>query len=76
MLVLALSGIAYINRDALLPGEGAPTDPMEAAFHECMAERTAQIDALLEDGVLSPERAETSKQRLAPVCRAQVENAQ
>lgn len=76
VLLAAVGGIVYINREVLFPGlVEEEISPQDAAFAACMAARTAQIDQLVADGMMDAARAANAKERLAPVCQAQVDAA-
>ncbi|WP_282608043.1 hypothetical protein [Pelagibius sp. Alg239-R121] len=59
----------YINRQDFLPGS-APVSPAETAYLACVSERHGQVDAMIEDGVVTEAQAATFKGRAEALCRA------
>lgn len=61
--------LAWIHRDDLLPPEAAVAadDPVA----KCLAERSADIDKMRQDGVVDPDRAKLFKSRAEALCQAQ-----
>ncbi|MSP87523.1 MAG: hypothetical protein EXQ92_01735 [Alphaproteobacteria bacterium] len=66
----ALSGLAYIHRDDLIPGskvEAAAADPVQ----QCMVKRAADIDGMAKEGTINQSQAELFKSRALALCQAQ-----
>ncbi len=71
---LSVAALVYIHRDDLWPQPA--TEPETTAadpLARCIAERRAQVDDMVAEGVIGPERAELFKSRAEGLCRAQVE---
>ena len=61
--------LAFIHRDDLLPTDpAAATDPVAL----CLAERAAEIDRMVADGVVDADRAVLFKSRAEALCQATV----
>ena len=64
--------LVYIHRDDLFPPEagsaGAATDPVML----CVAERSADIDAMVSDGTIDEARAALFKSRAEALCQSTV----
>ncbi len=69
---VAALALGYIHRDDLFPGEagsaGAAADPVML----CVAERSADIDAMLADGTIDEARAALFKSRAEALCQSTV----
>jgi hypothetical protein len=59
--------LAWLERARLFPSEVAAQadDPVQV----CLAERAAQIDGMLAEGVIAPPQAEQFKARAAAMCQ-------
>ncbi|NNG03069.1 MAG: hypothetical protein HKM95_03090 [Inquilinus sp.] len=68
--VLCAVALAYIHRDDLLGSDEATAanDPVAA----CLAERAADIDRMVADGVVDTDRATLFKSRAEALCQATV----
>ena len=70
MVFLACAGaLAWLHRADLWPGaasESVADDP----FARCFAERAAEIDQMLAEGVIAEPQAELFKTRAEAMCRA------
>ena len=67
-----VAALGYIERERLWPipaDERAADDP----FGRCFAERAAQIDRMLDEGVIEPAQAELFKTRAEAMCRAEAQ---
>ena len=70
LLCVCAGALAYIHREDLFPPEAtapAGDDPVA----QCIAQRAADIDGMVADGVIDPGRADLFKTRAASVCEAQ-----
>lgn len=64
--------IGYLNRDVVLPGSAeAPVAAANPALAACLARRFADIDGMIEQGVVTTAQASTFKQRAEAMCAAQ-----
>ncbi len=67
VLIACITLLAWIERARWLPGDPvAALDPAAA----CLAERAAQIDGMLDDGVIEAGQAELFKSRAAAMCQS------
>ena len=68
VFVGCLAGLAWLERDRLFPPEGAAAagDPVAA----CFAERAAEIDGMVAEGLIEAPQAELFKTRAEAMCRA------
>ncbi len=71
---LCVAALVYIHRDDIWPPpaaevEGAANDPAA----RCVAERSAQVDTMVAEGVIGPVQEELFKSRAAAFCQAQAE---
>jgi hypothetical protein len=76
-LVILLCGalLAYIHRDDVLPAFGwteAPVaeDSIEDPAAPCIEQRFAEIDGMIDEGVVEAAQAAMFKQRAEAMCRA------
>jgi hypothetical protein len=71
VLLLCIVLLLYLHRDDLWPGETAalPSDDPAAA---CIAERFADIDALIAEGTVEESDGALFKQRAEAMCRSTV----
>ncbi len=69
---LAALALVYIHRDDLFPPDaassGAALDPIAA----CVAERSAEIDGMVAEGLVDEARATLFKSRAAALCQSTV----
>ncbi len=69
---MAALALGYIHRDDLFPGEagsaGATTDPVML----CVAERSADIDGMVAEGIIDEARAALFKSRAEALCQSTV----
>jgi hypothetical protein len=66
VFVACIALLAWLERERWLAGDEAATlDPAAA----CIAERAAQIDGMLAEGLIEPGQAELFKSRAAAMCR-------
>ncbi len=73
VLIVALS-LGYLHRDELFPPPGGVTaadDPIAL----CVAQRAAEIEKMVADGIVDAGRAELFKSRASALCVAQQEKA-
>lgn len=66
----AAATLAWMHRDDLIPSEtaAAADDPVA----KCLAERSADIDQMRQDGVVDADRAVLFKSRAEALCQAQL----
>jgi len=69
-----VAGIAYLERARLWPTPPDRTDA-DDPFARCFAERAAQIDRMLAEGVIEPAQAELFRSRAEAMCRAETAGA-
>lgn len=67
--LLSAAALAYIHRDDLFPGDAA-ADAANDPAAVCFAERAAEIDAMVADGVVDADRAALFKSRAEALCQA------
>ena len=68
LIVLACIGaFLWLERNRLMSSEAASDDP----FARCYAERTADIDQMLDEEVIGEEQAAQFRQRAEAMCRAE-----
>jgi hypothetical protein len=67
LCVACIALLAWLERARLFPSEVAAeaNDPVQV----CFAERAAQIDGMLAEGVIAPPQAEQFKARAAAMCQ-------
>jgi len=69
--LLMMAALAFMHRDDLFPpqaAEAAADDPVAL----CLAERAADIDAMVTEGTISAEQGSLFKSRAEALCQAQV----
>jgi hypothetical protein len=68
LFVACVAALAWLERDRLFPPEGAAAadDPVAA----CFAERAAEIDGMVAEGLIEAPQAELFKTRAEAMCRA------
>ena len=70
IVALVIATLGYIHRDDVFPGEAATAAADDPAA-PCIAQRTADIEALRAEGTFSAEQASLFKTRAEALCRAQ-----
>jgi hypothetical protein len=65
--------LAWLHRADLLSATFAP-EAADDPFARCLAERTAEIDGMLDEGMIDQARAELFKSRAEAMCRAETES--
>jgi hypothetical protein len=71
--LLCIAVLAWLHRADLFPvmfAREAADDP----FARCFAERAAEIDGMLDEGLVDQARAELFKSRAEAMCRAETES--
>jgi len=68
VLLACLAGLAWLERERWLPSESSAAADDPAAL--CFAERAAEIDGMLAEGVIQAQQAEAFKSRAEAMCRA------
>jgi len=68
--LICIGALAWLHRDDLLPRMAAP-EQADDPFSHCLAERSAQIDTMVAEGVVGNDRASLFKSRAEALCRAQ-----
>ncbi|MDX1540198.1 MAG: hypothetical protein R3349_02220 [Geminicoccaceae bacterium] len=63
--------LAWIHRDDLLPGEPEADVAENDPAAPCIAERTADIERMVEEGLIEEAQADLFKQRAIGMCRDQ-----
>ena len=66
------AALAYIHRDDLFPPEIAAAASAEDPVRVCLAERSADIDRMVADGIVDETRAALFKSRAEAMCQATV----
>jgi len=68
VFLACVAGVAWIERARFFPPEAASAadDPVDT----CLAERTAEIERMLAEGLIEAAQAELFKTRAAAMCRA------
>jgi hypothetical protein len=67
-----VAALAWLHRADLLPGFApeAADDP----FARCFAERSAEVDGMVSEGLIDQERAALFKSRAEAMCRAETQS--
>jgi hypothetical protein len=68
--LLCVAGLAWLHRTDLLPAAAAP-ETANDPFARCLAERSAQIDGMVAEGVVDTGQANQFKSRAEAMCRAE-----
>jgi hypothetical protein len=68
VLLACLAGLAWLERERWLPSETRVAAEDPAAL--CFAERAAEIDRMLAEGLIEAPQAEAFKSRAEAMCRA------
>jgi hypothetical protein len=68
--LLCVASLAWLHRADLLPATAAP-EVADDPFARCFAERSAQIDNMVAEGVVDTGQANLFKSRAEAMCRAQ-----
>ncbi len=72
IVALVIATLGYIHWDDVFPGDAATAAADDPAA-PCIAQRTADIEALRAEGTFSAEQASLFKTRAEALCRAQAE---
>lgn len=70
VVLLCVAGLAWLHRADLLPASFAP-QAADDPFARCFAERAAEIDGMVNEGMVGTEQADLFKSRAVAMCRAQ-----
>jgi hypothetical protein len=70
--LLCAGALGWLHRADLLPAAFAP-QAADDPFARCFAERSAEIDAMVEEGVVDQARAELFKSRAEAMCRTETQ---
>ncbi len=70
--LLCAAALAYIHRDDLFPPDGATTVAADDPVVLCVAERSAEIDRMVSDGIVDEPRAALFKSRAEALCQSTV----
>ena len=70
LLLLVAASLGWIHRDDLFPPEKAAV-PADDPVALCVAQRAADIDQMLADGVIQADQATLFKSRAEALCQAQ-----
>ena len=73
VLLACLTGLAWLERERWFPSETTAAADDPAAL--CFAERAAEIDGMLAEGLIEAQQAEAFKTRAEAMCRATAEGA-
>ena len=73
VLLACLTGLAWLERERWLPAETTAAAEDPAAL--CFAERAAEIDGMLAEGVIQAQQAEAFKSRAEEMCQATAQGA-
>jgi hypothetical protein len=71
VLLACLAGLAWLERERWLPSESSAAAEDPAAL--CFAERAAEIDGMLAEGLIEAQQADAFKSRAEAMCRATTE---
>jgi hypothetical protein len=72
VFLLCLGALAWLHRADLWPGDASQATANDP-FAGCFAERAAEIDRMLVEGVIEEPQALLFKARAEAMCRAQTE---
>jgi hypothetical protein len=70
--LLCALALAYIHRDDLFPPDAATAEAADDPVVLCLAERAADIDRMVAEGVVDEARAALFKSRAEALCQATV----
>lgn len=70
--LLCALALAYIHRDDLFPPDSATAQAATDPVALCLAERSAEIDRMVTDGIVDETRAALFKSRAEALCQATV----
>jgi hypothetical protein len=73
VVLLCVAGLAWLHRADLLPASFAP-QAADDPFARCFAERAAEIDGMVNEGLIDQARAALFKTRAEAMCRAETPN--
>jgi hypothetical protein len=68
--LVCIGGLAWLHRADLFPTQ-AVSEAADDPFARCFAERAAQIDGMVEEGVADAQMAQLFRTRAEAMCRAQ-----
>jgi hypothetical protein len=68
--LLCVAGLAWLHRADLWPARFAP-QAADDPFTRCFAERVAEIDGMVNEGLIDQARATLFKSRAEAMCRAE-----
>ena len=71
--LLCIAGLAWLHRADLYPAAFAPEAAADPAAR-CFAERAAEIDGMVSEGVIEQAQAELFKSRAEAMCRAETQS--
>ena len=70
--LLCIAVLAWLHRADLFPARFAP-EVADDPFARCVAERAAEIDGMLAEGLIDRPRADLFKSRAEAMCRAETQ---
>jgi hypothetical protein len=73
VFLACLAGLAWLERERWLPSESSAAAEDPAAV--CFAERAAEIDGMLAEGLIEAQQAEAFKSRAEAMCQATAQGA-
>ncbi len=71
---LVVVALGYIHREDIFPGEAGEAAADDPAA-PCIAQRTADIEVMREEGTINAQQADLFKSRAEAMCRAQAGQA-
>lgn len=74
IFVLCIGALVWLNREAWL-GLGPERSAAEQALAQCIAERSADVARMLEEGVIGEDQAELFRSRAEAMCVAMAGDA-
>ena len=73
VFLACLAGLAWLERERWIPSESSAAADDPAAI--CFAERAAEIDGMLAEGLIEARQAEAFKSRAEAMCQATAQGA-
>ncbi len=70
--LLMAAALAFMHRDDILPPQAAEGPAADDPVMICFAERAAEIDQMVADGIVNAQQAELFKSRAEALCQAQL----
>lgn len=70
--LLCVAVLAWLHRADLFPARFAP-EAADDPFAQCFAERAAEIDGMLAEGLIDQPRVDLFKARAEAMCRAETQ---